>query len=67
MRSSSIGRPRKLSDEDVRKILRWHARYVAWQALRGTIKTQVQVARDLGVSASTIRHVIRSGGRYKRP
>jgi hypothetical protein len=67
MRRSSIGRPRKLTDADVRRVLRWHARYLVWQSMRATIRTQAQLARELGVSPSAIRYVIRCGGRYKKP
>ena len=63
---STIGRPRKLTDQQVRIILAWHARYLAWRALRATLKTQRQLAIELGVSQSTISRVVRSGGRYKR-
>jgi IS30 family transposase len=62
---STIGRPRALTDRQVKIILAWHVRYLVWQALRKTLKTQRQLARELGVSQGTISHVIRVDGNYK--
>jgi len=64
---STIGRPRALTDEQVAIILAWHERYVAWKALRAALKTQRQLARELGVSPSTIAHVITCRGQFKQP
>jgi transposase len=63
---STIGRPRALTDRQVKIILAWHVRYLVWRALRKTLKTQRQLARELGVSQGTISHVIRVGGDYKQ-
>jgi orotate phosphoribosyltransferase-like protein len=63
---STIGRPRALTDRQVKIILAWHVRYLVWRALRKTFKTQRQLARELGVSQGTISHVIRVGGNYKQ-
>ena len=63
---STIGRPRALTDEQVAIILAWHERYVAWKALRAALKTQRQLARELGVSPSTIAHVIECHGQFKQ-
>ena len=63
---STIGRPRALTDRQVKIILAWHVRYLFWRALRGALKTQRALARELGVSQGTISHVIRIGGDYKR-
>jgi transposase len=63
---STIGRPRALTDRQVKIILAWHMRYLLWRALRETLKTQRQLARELGVSQGTISHVIRVGGDYKQ-
>jgi hypothetical protein len=63
---STIGRPRALTDRQVKIILAWHVRYLFWRALRGALKTQRELARELGVSQATISHVIRIGGDYKR-
>ena len=64
---STIGRPRTLTDEQVTIILAWHERYMAWKALRAALKTQRQLARELGVSPSTIAHVIACRGQFKQP
>jgi hypothetical protein len=37
-----------------------------WRALRGTVKSQRQLARALGVSQATISFLIRSHGKYKK-
>jgi IS30 family transposase len=63
---STIGRPRALTDRQVKIILAWHVRYLVWRALRKTLKPQRQLARELGVSQGTISHVIRVGGKYKQ-
>ena len=63
---NTIGRPRKLTDRQVEIILAWHARYVIWRALGRTLKSQRELARELGVSQSTITYVVRLGGRYKQ-
>jgi len=64
--SSTIGRPRKLTDGQVRTILDWHARYLAWRAVGKALKSQRTLARELGVSQATISYVVRLGGRYKQ-
>ena len=53
---STAGRPRFLTDAEVRQVLEWQRNR----------KTLVQVARENGVSPGTVYRVIRSGGRYKR-
>ena len=63
---STIGRPRKLTDSQVKIILTWHARYLAWRALGRTLKSQRTLARELGVSQATISYVVRRGGEYKQ-
>jgi predicted transcriptional regulator len=63
---STIGRPRALTDRQVKIILAWHVRYLVWRALRNTLKSQRQLARELGVSQATISHVIRVDGEYKQ-
>ena len=64
---STIGRPRLLSDRQVAMILAWHEQILAWKALRVGLKTQRQLAAELGVSPATISYVIASRGRYKQP
>jgi hypothetical protein len=63
---STIGRPRRLTDRQVKIILAWHFRFLIWRALRKTLKSQRDLARELGVSQATISYVIRLGGRYKQ-
>jgi transposase len=63
---STIGRPRKLTDRQVKVILAWHARFLLWRALRLTLKSQRQLAKELGVSQATISHAVRLQGRYKK-
>lgn len=63
---STIGRPRSLTDRQVSIILEWHARYLALRAIRNELETQRELARELGVSQSTISRVVRMGGKYKQ-
>jgi hypothetical protein len=61
-----IGRPRALTDRQVEIVLAEHARFLAWKAVRKTVKSQRQLAREFGVSQGTISLAIRSKGRYKQ-
>src|SRR5581483_7446045 len=63
---STIGRPRRLTDQEVAIILAWHEQILALKALRATIKTQRQLACELGVAPSTIAHVIACRGQFKQ-
>ena len=63
---STIGRPRKLTDRQVKIILTWHARYLAWRALGRMLKSQRTLARELGVSQTTVSCVVSRGGEYKQ-
>ncbi len=63
---STIGRPRLLTDHQIKFILESHTRYLAWKALRRTLKTQRDLAIQLGVSQSTISRVVRLAGGYKQ-
>jgi hypothetical protein len=63
---STIGRPRLLTDSQVKTILESHARFLVWRALRRTLKSQRQLAVELGVSQSTISRVVRLGGDFKQ-
>jgi hypothetical protein len=57
-RWSHVGRPRRVTDAVIAEILDWHRHH----------ETCVQLARRLGVSTSTVRNVVRSGGEhYKTP
>jgi hypothetical protein len=66
IRRSTIGRPRVLTDRQVEAILAEHARFLAWRALRQTVKSQRQLAREFGVSQGTISLAVRSKGQYKQ-
>src|ERR1700683_3618091 len=63
---NTIGRPRALTDRQVEILLAEHARFLAWKAVRKTVKSQRQLAREFGVSQGTISLAIRSKGRYKQ-
>lgn len=65
-RKSTVGRPRRLTDQQVARVLTEYARYLAWRALRVTVKSQRQLASELGVSQATIALAIRLRGHYKR-
>jgi DNA-binding transcriptional MocR family regulator len=47
-------------------ILEEHARFLAWRAQRQSVKSQRQLARQLGVSQATISLAVRSKGQYKQ-
>jgi hypothetical protein len=64
---STIGRPRRLTDEQVASILAWHQQILALKALRAALKTQKQMAAELGVAPATIARVIECRGQYKKP
>ena len=64
---STIGRPRTLTDRQVQIVLACHARYLAWKALRKTLKSQRQLAQEFGVSQGTISRAVRLSGQYKQP
>jgi hypothetical protein len=63
---STTGRPRLLTDRQVALILLEHVRFAAWRTLRKTVKSQRQLAQELGVSQATISHVIHLHGEYKQ-
>jgi hypothetical protein len=64
---STIGRPRALTDLQVAAILAWHAQILEWKAKRSALKTQRQLALELGVSPATISHVVKCAGKFKQP
>lgn len=65
-RRSTVGRPRRLSDAQVVWLLKEYDRYRAWRALRPTVKSQRQLANELGVSQATISLATRLRGQYKQ-
>jgi transposase len=65
-RQSTMGRPRRLTDQKVAWVLAEYSRYLEWRTLRATVKSQRQLARELGVSQATVSLAIRSRGRYKQ-
>jgi transposase len=64
---STIGRPRRLSDEQVARILAWHQQILALKSLRAALKTQRQLAAELDVAPATVARVIACRGEYKKP
>lgn len=65
-RKSTVGRPRRLTDVQVAWLLKEYERYQAWRGLRPTVKSQRQLAKELGVSQATVGLAIRSRGQYKQ-
>ena len=64
---STIGRPRRLTDEQVARILAWHEQILALKALRASLETQKQIAAKLEVAPATIARVVACRGQYKKP
>ena len=64
--SSTMGRPRALTNRQIRSILAAYDRFLAWKALRRLVKSQRQLAEEFGVSLSTVGLAIRSRGHYKQ-
>ena len=63
---STIGRPRRLTDAQVAIILAWHEEILELKAFRARVKTQRQLALELGVAPSTVAHVIACRGQFKQ-
>jgi hypothetical protein len=64
---STVGRPRRLSDQQIRAILEEYANYLVWRALRRDVMSQRDLARAMGVSPATISYAVRMQGKYKQP
>ena len=64
---STVGRPRRLADQQIREILHQYASYLAWRALRRSVMSQRDLARAMGVSPATISYAVRMKGKYKQP
>ena len=65
-RKSTIGRPRRLTDEQVVAILAWHDKVTAWKARHAKFKTLRQIAKEMGVTHGAITSVIRQRGEFKQ-
>ena len=63
---STVGRPRMVTDEQIRLILQWHDAMLAWKAQRGLLRTLRQLAREIGVSRGTVSTVIGGRSEYKQ-
>jgi hypothetical protein len=63
---STIGRPRALTDEEVKVVLAWHQEVMAWRRSGALLKTRAELASELGVSGSTITRAIARHGEYKQ-
>jgi predicted transcriptional regulator len=64
---STVGRPRRVTDEDIARILAWHAEVLAWRAMGAGLKSRRALAQELGISPSTVAYVISRRGQYKQP
>lgn len=64
---STVGRPRRVTDAQIRIILAWRAELVELKAARNAVKTTRQLARELQLSTATISDVIRRHGLFKQP
>ena len=65
-RPSTLGRPRRLTDQQVAWVLAEYSRYLAWKAQRTAVRSQRQLAKELGVSQGTVSLAIRWRGQYKQ-
>jgi transposase len=66
MRRSTIGRPRKLTDDQVAAILAWYEAHQALMILRRYLRPVQQLARDLGIAPATVYNVVSRQGVYKK-
>jgi hypothetical protein len=64
---STVGRPRTLTDQQIRMILEEYAKYIAWRARRRCVMSQRDLARAMGVSPATVSYAVRLRGKYKQP
>lgn len=60
MSYSTLGRPRKLTDEQVAAVMFWS------RLPKRARPSSVQLAASLGVAETTIRKCVARGGRYKK-
>lgn len=66
MSSSTVGRRRRVTDEQVAAILAWHEGIKALKTLHAYLKTVREIAALLGVSSGTVTDVIKRRGEYKQ-
>jgi transposase len=64
---STVGRPRKVTDQQVAIILEWHDTLLAWKKTRRMLKSYRQLAKDLRLSRGAVANVIQQRGMYKQP
>lgn len=63
---STVGRPRTLTDEQVKKVLDWYTSWLALKAQRAKVPTLRQVAKELGVSFGAVLSAVRRKGQFKQ-
>jgi hypothetical protein len=63
---STVGRPRKVTDAQIARILAWHDDFLVWQAERQKLQTITTLAEEMGLSRATISAVIKHRGEYKQ-
>jgi transposase len=66
MRGSTIGRPRKLTDEQVAAILAWYEAHQALLRLRRYLQPARVFASQLGIAPATVYNVVSRQGVYKK-
>jgi AraC-like DNA-binding protein len=67
MGSSTRGNRRILTDAQVENILAWYEGYRALRVRWCAVKTQKQLAAELGVAPRTIQHLVDRGPDYRPP
>jgi transposase len=65
-RASTVGRPRRVTDEQVAAILAWHEGVLALKTLHAILKSIRKFAAGLGLSTGTVSDVIRRRGAFKQ-
>jgi DNA-binding transcriptional MocR family regulator len=55
-----------MTDQQVAWVLAEYSRYLAWRVQRTTVRSQRQLAKELGVSQGTVSFAIRWRGQYKQ-
>lgn len=65
-RASTVGRPRKVTDEQVAAILAWHEGIQALKTLHTVLKPVRKFAASLGLSRGVVVDTIRRRGQFKQ-